>query len=116
VTAARIARIAASSRSAWVRSSGCWSPETTPPEARAACAGVATAVNWFKSFLVGLTFATLVDAIGVGPALWIFAGVCALGYLFVHRYVPETKDRTFHEIDPKLSARISHSRQRAALG
>jgi SP family galactose:H+ symporter-like MFS transporter len=51
--------------------------EIFPPEARAAGAGVATAVNWASSFLVGLAFVPLSDAIGQGPTFWVLAGVCA---------------------------------------
>jgi sugar porter (SP) family MFS transporter len=91
-------------------------PEISPPEARAACASVAAAVNWFTSFVVGLAFAPLVNAIGQGLTFWIFAGVCALGYLFAQRCVPETKDRPFSEIDAELRARLGDRRPVRALG
>jgi SP family galactose:H+ symporter-like MFS transporter len=87
--------------------------EIFPPEARAAGAGVATAVNWFTSFVVSLTFAPLVDAIGQGPTLWLFAAACALGCAFIARYVPETRGRTFGDIDAELHARLG---RREALG
>jgi sugar porter (SP) family MFS transporter len=90
--------------------------EILPPEARAAGAGVATAVNWFTSFIVSLAFAPLADAVGQGPTFWIFAAVCALGYAFTERYVPETRGRTFGEIDTELNARLGHRRRREALG
>jgi SP family galactose:H+ symporter-like MFS transporter len=90
--------------------------EIFPPEARAAGAGVATAVNWFTSFVVGLTFAPLADAIGEAPTFWMFAAFCALGFAFARRYVPETKGRTFHEIDAELHARVGHGHRHAALG
>lgn len=76
--------------------------ELFPPEARAAGVGVATAVNWFSSFVVGLIFVPLSDAIGAGPTFWTFAAVCAVAVVFVKRYVPETKGRTFAEIAAQL--------------
>jgi sugar porter (SP) family MFS transporter len=76
--------------------------EIFPPEARASGAGVATAVNWFSSFLVGLLFVPLADGIGQGPTFWIFAAVCALAFVFVDRYVPETKGRTVTDIEADL--------------
>jgi MFS family permease len=79
--------------------------EIFPPRARAAGASVATAVNWFFGFVVGLGFAPVVDAIGQGPAFWIFAAVCALAFVFVRRYVPETKGRPFADIAADLRAR-----------
>jgi hypothetical protein len=38
-------------------------------------------------------FLPLAGAIGQGPTFWIFAAVCALGFVFVYRKVPETKGR-----------------------
>jgi SP family galactose:H+ symporter-like MFS transporter len=79
--------------------------EIFPPRARAAGASVATAVNWSTSFVVGLVFAPLVDSIGQGPTFWLFAAVCAVGFWFVARCVPETKGRTFSDIESELRAR-----------
>jgi sugar porter (SP) family MFS transporter len=79
--------------------------EIFPPEARAAGAGTATAVNWLSSFVVGLLFVPLADRIGQGTTFWLFAGVCILGFAFVQRHVPETKGRSFAEIEADLRAR-----------
>jgi SP family galactose:H+ symporter-like MFS transporter len=81
--------------------------EIFPPEARAAGAGVATAVNWLSSFVVGLTFVPLSDALGPGPMFWGFAAVCVLTVVFVRRYVPETKGRPSTEIAQEVSTRIA---------
>jgi sugar porter (SP) family MFS transporter len=80
--------------------------EIFPPDARAAGAGTATAVNWLSSFVVGLLFVPLADSIGQGTTFWLFAGVCILGFAFVQRYVPETKGRNSGEIDADLRARL----------
>jgi SP family galactose:H+ symporter-like MFS transporter len=80
--------------------------EIFPPEARAAGAGTATALNWLSSFVVGLLFVPLADSIGQGATFWLFAGVCILGFAFVQRYVPETNGRSFAEIDADLRARF----------
>jgi MFS family permease len=72
--------------------------EIFPPEARATGVGVATAVNWFSAFAIGLVFVPLADAIGQGPTFWAFAAACAIAFVFVERYVPETKGRGFDEI------------------
>jgi sugar porter (SP) family MFS transporter len=81
--------------------------EIFPPEARAAGAGVATAVNWFSSFVVGLVFVPLSDAVGTAAVFWGFAAICALAVVFVKRYVPETKGRTFAEISEEVRARFA---------
>jgi sugar porter (SP) family MFS transporter len=79
--------------------------EIFPPQARGAGAGLATAVNWFTNFLVGLLFLPVATAVGQGPTFWIFAVVSALAYGFVRRYVPETKGRTFSQIQAEVQAR-----------
>jgi sugar porter (SP) family MFS transporter len=79
--------------------------EIFPPEGRAAGASVATATVWFSNFLVGLAFLPIADAIGEGPTFWIFAVVCVAGFFFVDRYVPETKGRTFSEVDTEVRRR-----------
>jgi sugar porter (SP) family MFS transporter len=84
--------------------------EIFPPDARAAGAGAATAVNWFSGFVVGLAFAPVVNAIGQGPTFWIFAAVCALAFAFVVRYVPETKGRPFAEIAAEVQERVAGGR------
>jgi SP family galactose:H+ symporter-like MFS transporter len=83
--------------------------EIFPAEARGAGAGVSTAVNWFSSFVVGLLFVPLADAVGQGPTFWIFAAACAVGVLFVKRYVPETQGRTFADIEADLHARFERA-------
>jgi sugar porter (SP) family MFS transporter len=79
--------------------------EIFPAHARAAGASAATAVNWLWNFVVGLTFLPVATAIGQGETFWIFAGVCALGLVFVNRFVPETKGRTLAEIDADVHGR-----------
>jgi SP family galactose:H+ symporter-like MFS transporter len=79
--------------------------EIFPPEARAPGVSVATATVWFVNFLVGFAFLPLADWIGEGGTFWIFAAVCAAGFLFVDRYVPETKGRTFSEVDAEVRRR-----------
>jgi MFS family permease len=79
--------------------------EIFPAQARAAGAGVSTATIWLTNFAVGLVFLPVLGAIGPRATFWIFAGVCALGLAFVLRYVPETKGRSFSEIDAELRER-----------
>jgi SP family galactose:H+ symporter-like MFS transporter len=80
--------------------------EVFPAEARAEGAAVSSTANWLANFIVGLVFLPVVDAIGEGPTFWIFAVICMAGLVFVNRYVPETRGRTFTEIDAELQARV----------
>jgi MFS family permease len=79
--------------------------EIFPAHARAAGASASTAANWFWNFVVGLLFLPLATAIGEGETFWVFGAVCALGLVFVQRFVPETKGRSFDEIDADVRER-----------
>ncbi|MCW2951462.1 MAG: csbC [Conexibacter sp.] len=83
--------------------------ELFPPDARAAGASAATATVWFTSFVVGLAFLPVANAIGEGPTFWIFAAVCAFAFVFVRRFVPETAGRTAGEIQAELQRRWGHA-------
>jgi MFS transporter, SP family, galactose:H+ symporter len=61
-----------------------------------------------SNFLVNLVFLTVVNAIGQGQTFWIFAFICAFRLWFVGRYLPETRDRDFDQIDSALQARAGH--------
>jgi sugar porter (SP) family MFS transporter len=80
------------------------------PDAKATGVGACTALNWLANVGVGLSFPLLVAWLGQGQTFWIFAAACALGFVFVRRFVPETKARVFPEIDAELRARFVHAR------
>ena len=76
--------------------------EVFPNDVRGEGAGASTTVNWLSNFAVSLTFPLLIAAIGEGWTFAIYAGVSVLAIAFVARFVPETKDRSFEEIDARL--------------
>ncbi|MFD7890627.1 sugar porter family MFS transporter, partial [Streptomyces albidoflavus] len=80
--------------------------EIFPPSVRAEGSSVSTAVNWVSNFAVSLTFLPLASALGQGETFWIFAAICVLAFLFVARYLPETKGRDADEIDRALHQRV----------
>jgi SP family galactose:H+ symporter-like MFS transporter len=79
------------------------------PEAKATAVSACTAVNWLSNFAVGLAFPSVAAWVGQGRVFWIFAASCALGLVFVHRFVPETKARIFPEIDAELRSRFTRA-------
>jgi sugar porter (SP) family MFS transporter len=79
--------------------------EIFPTQNRAAGVSAGSTMNWTANFAVSLAFLPLLSAIGTGETFWLFAIVCAFGIWFVGRYVPETKDREFPEVDVELQAR-----------
>ncbi|MGW5665250.1 sugar porter family MFS transporter [Streptomyces sp. NPDC003758] len=87
--------------------------EIFPPPARAAGSSASTAVNWISNFVVSLVFLPVANVIGQGQTFWVFAAVCAFGLWFVSRYVPETRDRDFEQVDAALQTRF---RRRPRVG
>lgn len=73
--------------------------EIFPGHVRALAASIATLLNWTLSFIVTETFASLLSVLGPPVTFTIFAGICALGICFVAVFVPETKGKTFEEIE-----------------
>jgi MFS family permease len=75
--------------------------EIYPNRVRGRAIAVATAVNWFSAFVVAQFFLSIVDAIGESTTFFIFSGLCVVTYVFVWRYVPETKGRSLEEIQER---------------
>lgn len=55
-------------------------------------------VAWLLAFLVTKTFSNVRDLIGLAATFWLFALFTALGSIFVLLFVPETKGKSFVEI------------------
>lgn len=72
--------------------------EIFPNEVRGACMAICTTALWGACFILTYTFPLLNSSLGVARTFWIYAGVCAAGFLFVLRYLPETTQKTLEEI------------------
>jgi len=66
---------------------------------RSMAVAIATASNWLSNFVIGQTFLPITTAIGIGETFWIFGGICILAVIFVALRVPETKGKSFDEIE-----------------
>ncbi|SEF85070.1 MFS transporter, sugar porter (SP) family [Saccharopolyspora kobensis] len=80
--------------------------ELFPPSARADGSSACTAVNWASNFTVSAAFLPVVTAIGAADTFYIFAGICVFALLFVFRYVPETRNKDYPQIDSSLRQRF----------
>ncbi|MFC9898466.1 sugar porter family MFS transporter [Nocardia sp. NPDC127579] len=81
--------------------------EIFPPHLRASGSSAATTVNWLSNFVVSQAFLPLANALGQGQTFLIFGVICLVGLLFVTRFVPETKDRNYDQIDDSLRERFT---------
>ncbi|GJJ72542.1 hypothetical protein EMPS_04900 [Entomortierella parvispora] len=71
--------------------------EMLPTYALDAGSAVATAVNWGTNFIIGLLFPTLSNALGNATFI-LFGGFTVLGFFYVLRFVPETRNRSVESV------------------
>jgi SP family sugar porter-like MFS transporter len=73
--------------------------EIFPNEVRGACMAVCTTALWAACFVLTYTFPLLNSSLGTARTFWIYAVICGAGFVFVLRYLPETKQKTLEEIE-----------------
>src|SRR6218665_1899325 len=77
--------------------------EIFPNRIRGLALSVRTLVLWIADFAASFAFPVLNAQLGVETALSIFAGFCALYWIYVKRVIPETKGSTLEELEKKLT-------------
>ncbi len=77
--------------------------EIYPQDVRGRAMSVATMANWGSNLIVALTFPLLIQAAGPTPTFFIYAAVTVLAFVFVLRLVPETRGKTFDQIQRDLN-------------
>jgi len=73
--------------------------EICPTRIRGRAMSVATIFLWCGTLLVTLTFLSLVKAFTAPGTFLLYAAISIAAFVFVWRFVPETKGRTLEEID-----------------
>ncbi|KAJ8715693.1 hypothetical protein PYW07_010175 [Mythimna separata] len=74
--------------------------------ARALGAAAGTGLATFFVFLTTKYFAYVTFAIGAANTYWIFCGNCVITALFMMFFLPETKGKTFAEIQEEMGRKI----------
>jgi SP family sugar:H+ symporter-like MFS transporter len=72
--------------------------EMFPNKYRGAALALAGTSNWLANFLVTITFPVLLKNIGLGMSYGIYAVFGIVAFVFVYRFVNETKGKTLEEI------------------
>ncbi len=72
--------------------------EVYPLGIRGRAIGIAIFANWVANYFVSLTYLSLIEVLGTGLTFWLYTVICLLGLWFVYKLVPETKGKTFEEI------------------
>ncbi|HLH52969.1 MAG TPA: sugar porter family MFS transporter [Verrucomicrobiae bacterium] len=76
--------------------------EMFPNRIRGTAISVAVSALWIACFILTLTFPILEGKIGPGNTFWIYAFICAVGFIFVLLRVPETKGKSLEQIEREL--------------
>jgi MFS family permease len=59
---------------------------------------------WTANFLLTYLFPSMLERFGAAGTFWLFAGICALGFVVMKVKLPETKGKTLEEIERELTA------------
>lgn len=73
--------------------------EIFPNNIRGGAMSLAVMSLWIACFVLTYTFPLLNSSLGPAITFWIYAAVCAAGFLFVSFRLPETKGKTLEEIE-----------------
>jgi SP family xylose:H+ symportor-like MFS transporter len=76
--------------------------EIFPNRIRGTAISVAVSALWIACFVLTYTFPILERNIGTGNTFWIYAGICAVGFVFIHLRVPETRGKSLEQIESEL--------------
>jgi len=73
--------------------------EIFPNKVRGLAMSIATLALWAACFLLTYAFPLLNKWAGASGTFWMFGAICLFGFIFMKRYLPETKGRTLEEIE-----------------
>jgi sugar porter (SP) family MFS transporter len=76
--------------------------EIFPNRIRGAAMSVAIASLWIACFVLTYTFPILNARLGPAGTFWLYAVICACGFIFVYLKLPETKGKTLEELETDL--------------
>jgi len=73
--------------------------EIFPNRIRGAAMSIAVTALWVASFVLTYTFPIFNHSLGAAKTFWIYATICAAGFLFIKARLPETKGKTLEQIE-----------------
>ncbi len=76
--------------------------EIFPNCVRGVAVAVATFALWAACFILTYTFPLLNDWLGSSGTFWIYAAICAGGFVFIMCVLPETKGNTLEDLEKEL--------------
>lgn len=77
--------------------------EIFPNKVRGLASSVAIVALWGAYFVLVFTFPVLAETLGTYGPFYLYAAICALGFLFVRRKVTETKGKTLEQLEHQIT-------------
>jgi MFS family permease len=77
--------------------------EIFPNRIRGFAVSISVCVLWIASFILIYTFPLIHQGLGSAGTFWLYAGICAAGYVFITLRVPETRGKTLEQIERELA-------------
>ncbi|TRZ85043.1 MFS transporter [bacterium] len=75
--------------------------EIFPTRMRGSAMAIATVILWVSDFAVTLSFPVIADRLNESTAFWLYAAMCAVDFVFMFFFLPETKGKTLEEIEKR---------------
>jgi SP family sugar porter-like MFS transporter len=76
--------------------------ELFPNRIRGAAVSVAVFSLWAGCLTLTYSFPFLNEGLGTANTYWLYAGICAFGFLVLKKRLPETKGKTLEEVEREL--------------
>jgi SP family sugar porter-like MFS transporter len=76
--------------------------EIFPNRIRGAAMGMAVASLWAACFVLSDAFPILNGDLGPPKTFGLFSFICLLGFIYILRKLPETKNKTLEELEREL--------------
>jgi SP family sugar porter-like MFS transporter len=76
--------------------------EIFPGKVRGIAVATSTFALWMGSFTLTYSFPFLNQGLGTYGTFWIYTVICALGFVYFYRVLPETKGKSLEELENKL--------------
>jgi sugar porter (SP) family MFS transporter len=77
--------------------------EIFPNRIRGQAMAVATFVLWIGTFTLTLTFPVFMERLQGSYTFWMYGVICILGFIFILKFLPETKGKTLEELEKMLT-------------
>lgn len=76
--------------------------EIFPNRIRGAAMAVGTLALWSACFILTYTFPLLNDGLGASGTFWLYGVICVLGFIFILKKLPETRQKSLEQIEKEL--------------